>query len=394
MIPYKHHHYDQLETFLEKKFSASPDDTSYTYGGKGKVYPGEPDISWRSIVYVKDAGLICTHGRIYDASGEATNLKTPVLINGVSFDGGSDVVTKVWGEPRNILITDGTNTSEPTLSDGGRDIVLSLPALIDASVTKDSEGRIISETYPTYEDLQEALDGMETFFVYSGEDETDPTLLTPPANEWDTHEKLNTHAGDYYVTSDGRVFQFKEEPTGVWVWKEITDYYLYNCLGELREVKKKVDITGEWEKVPQTSIETSDIFVKGRIETRPYLDVLCCPGFVNYKLSDSATLYLPFSYGGSWTRTKTKYYRELQLIRSVDLSRISGKTFVVTNQEDSLGILTLDLGNSPTGNSKTIELYPGKVCILKFKADILGGNLVFYWESTEVGGTGLTHGWI
>ena len=47
MIPNKHHHYNKLETFLEKKFSADPEDTSYTYGGTGEIYQGEPDISWR-----------------------------------------------------------------------------------------------------------------------------------------------------------------------------------------------------------------------------------------------------------------------------------------------------------------------------------------------------------
>lgn len=234
MINKKFHHYEKLETFLEKKFSASPDDTTYTYGGSGKIYEGVPDISWKSIVFIKDVGFIGTHGTLYDASGESNRLKNPVYINGTEFDGSTDIVTNSWGELRNISISDskGVHESNPQIIDGSHDIVLKLPESIDAKVLMDSEGRVIKHTYATKKELKDSIDNISstTFIVYSGDDETYPTLENEPAVSWDTPELKNLHAGDYFVTSEGRIFQFGEFTTGEWSWREISDYYLYECL--------------------------------------------------------------------------------------------------------------------------------------------------------------------
>lgn len=386
MIENKHHHYDRLETFLSKKFSASPDNSSYTYGGVGDIMDGEPDISWRSIVYVKETGWICTHGKIYDASGKSTSFHTPVKINGVDFDGSKDITTKEWGESREIIISDGENNSIPVTVNGGENITLILPEIINTKVVRDSEGRIITETYPTKDELQDEIEKLTTFFVYSGEDDSDPTLDTLPASEWTTQELLEIHAGDYYVTTEGRVFHFEDTPDNGWGWVNITDYYLYNCLDELREVKKKVDISGKWDKI-QTSVESDEIYVMGELKTAPYLDVLCCPGYVNYQISGDTPIYLPFAYGGNWTRTVTKYFRVSRLIKAIDLERISGKTIIFTNEKSSLGDIEIILGNTPSGNNQSISVLPGKICILKLISKIKDGRLVFYWEASEVGNT-------
>lgn len=385
MIQNKHHHYNLLETFLGKKFSASPDDTSYTYGGVGEIHQGTPDISWKSIVYVKETAWICTHGKIYDASGEATKLKVPVKLNGTDFDGSKNIVTDEWGKSREFIITDGVNNSSSVSVNGGEDITLVLPDTINSKVVYDSEGREIIKTYPTKDELREAVRGVNTFYVYSGEDDSDPTLDTLPASEWESKED---HEGDFYVTSEGRLFIFGELPDGQLGWVEITDYYLYNCLGELKEVKGKVDITGVWEET-QTSVEKGDIYVMGDLKTAAhYLDVLCCPGYVNYKiLGEDLTIYLPFAYGGNWTRTLTRYSRSPRLLKQTDLSRISEKTIIFTNEKASFGIIELVLGNTPSGNNQSITVDPGSVCILKLKSVIRNERLSFYWEVSELGNT-------
>ena len=229
MITKKNHHYERLESFLAKKFSASPDNTTYTYGGEGEVYQGEPDISWYSVVYVKDVRWICTHGAIYDVSGE-----------------------------------NSSSVSTLSLDDQGSEEIL-----------KD--------------------------------------------------------------------------------------------------------------------VESSEIYVLGKKAKRSYLDVIGCSEFVNYELGFDTNIYLPFVYGGSWTRTKTKYYK---FVTIQDLLKISGKTIIISNKESSSGILNLVLGNSPSWISKKVTLLPGEICVLKLKADIISGNLSFYWESSEVGKLGLTRDWI
>lgn len=399
MINKKYQHYEQLESFLSKKVSADPGNTTYTLGGMGDVYEGEPDISWKSLVYIKDPGFLWTHGKLYDATGKAESLKTPVKINGVEFDGSGDIITEVWGESRQVTITDGVNTSDIVQVDGGKDITLVLPKSLDLEVTKDSKGRIIADTYSTKQELSDALDELETFFVYSGPDDSYPSLLKPPALEWTTSEEREKHSGDFYVTTEGRVFRFEQNQSSKeWGWREMTDFYLYDCLSELKSVQKKVDISGRWDET-QTTVENGKIDIKGEEMDRYYLDVLYCPGYVTYKIQEATdiNLYLPFAYGGNWTRTITRYFKNIpRLVKSVDLSRISGKTIIITNNSSERGArINLYLGDSPTQKNQQITLDPGdkKTCILTLQSEMIDGNLVFYWKASEVGRLGLTSGW-
>ena len=82
MINKKFIHVTHYESLLSKKLSADLNNTTYTYGLGSDVYEGEPDISYQSIVYIKDKKVIYTHGQFYDASGEADKLKNSVTING------------------------------------------------------------------------------------------------------------------------------------------------------------------------------------------------------------------------------------------------------------------------------------------------------------------------
>ena len=291
------------------------------------------------------------------------------------------------------MITSGKNISEATITDGGGDIILSLPPLLDTNVTKDSLGRSISDTYSTKDDLIETVEGTDSFYVYSSDLPDHPSLTTSPADSWDTPELKRLHSGDYYVTSEGKVFHFKETSENHWEWVDITDFYLYRCLGELQEVKKKIDITGGWEKT-QTMVETGKFYILGRLENnRPYLDVLSCPGSVNYSLTTDTNLYLPFCYSGSWTRTLTRYHNSPTLITFQDLSGISGKSIVITNLPESIGFINIILGSSPKSSSQNIVLVPGEVCIITLRSGIFSGNLGYYWELEGPGKLGTMSGW-
>lgn len=386
MINKKFVHFLHYETFLGKKLSADIDNTTYTLGVGGEILEGEPDISYQSIVYIKDKKLIFTHGQLYDASGTSEKFKEAIKINGTDFDGSEDIVTEFWGKSHYFAIVDAskTNQGRAVSVNGSDDVLFPLPSDIDANVTNDSEGNNIVETYSTKKELQDSLDNYRTFLVYSGETDLDPTLTSLPASEWTTQEDRLAHGGDYYVTTKGRIFQFYEDPNSGWMWKEITDYYLYECMNSLKSLEVKVNISGDWDNV-QRNPERGNIIVRGETKKDfPYLDILCCNQNVNYRLDSASDLYLPYIYGGSWVRTMTSYSsRTPHLITTKELSKAVGKTIIVTNESISSGNLNIIAGDGASGVNITKSIAPGKICILKFCVTTISGYLCFYWEATE-----------
>lgn len=386
MINKKYFHFTHFDTFMSKKLSANIDNTLYTIGLSDDVIEGEPEIPYQSIVYIKDKKCLFTHGKLYDASGTATKLKEAVKINGVDFDGSEDIVTNIWGTEREFTISDSSkkNEGESVKVNGESNVSLLLPRNIDANVTNDSEGNKISNTYTTKQELTEAMDELPTFLVYSSDTDTDPTLSSTPASSWTTEELLKQHAGDYYVTSSGRIFQFIEDPISGWTWKELTDYYLYECQKSLKKIESKVDITGEWDAV-QTKVETGDIYVRGeRKSDQAYLDVLCCNQAVTYKLSGAYTIYLPFIYNYVYTKTRTRYNAaSSHLITESELAKASGKTIIITNSSDSTEKLTINYGDNESGLNNNVKLNPGEYCALKFKVSVVSGSIFYYWVEAD-----------
>ena len=383
MIKEKFIHFLKYETLLTKKLSADINNTTYTYGLKPEVYEGEPDVSYQSIVFVKDRKVIYTHGQLYDASGEADKLKNSVTINGTEFDGSTDIVTEKWGSPITVTIADNSkkHTGGVHTVDGSNDIVLRLPKVIEANVTNDSEGNNIASTYTTKKELNSVVDELPTFFVYSGDDDTDPTLDSLPASSWDTQELRNTHAGDYYVTSTGRLFKFYEDPKTGWEWKEITNYYLYDCLESLRNIEGRLDLFVSWDET-QTTPERGTIQIKGIDQSnRAYLDVVCCNQYVSYNVEEDIDLYLPFIYGPYWVRTRTKYLsRESHLITLRDIAKVLGKTIIIVNESTSTSNINLKLGDGPNGTNITKTILPGKSCTIRLNMSEISGYVCYYWE--------------
>lgn len=242
MISKKFIHFEHYDAFLSKKLSADKNNTTYTLGVGGEVFEGEPDFSYQSIIFIKDKQMIFTHGELYDASGESDKLKEAVTINGTSFDGSEGIVTDLWGATRSISILDSTgkNQGKALSINGGADINLALPKIIEANVTNDSEGNNIAQTYSTKTELTDAISKFVTFIIYSSDTDDDPTLSSYPSSEWTNQELREEHAGDYYVTSTGRVFQFYEDPNKGWRWREITDYYLYSCQKTITSLEARI----------------------------------------------------------------------------------------------------------------------------------------------------------
>lgn len=65
----KNIHFNHLSDFVQKKVSASADNTKYTIGGTGEVLDGTPEVMYSQIVFIKDAQKIWTHAQFYEAQG-------------------------------------------------------------------------------------------------------------------------------------------------------------------------------------------------------------------------------------------------------------------------------------------------------------------------------------
>ena len=343
---------------------------------------GEPDISYQSIVYIKDCKYVFTHGQLYDASGTSDKLKKAVKINNTDFDGSEDIITEIWGTSREVSITDFSKTNQgfPISVDGSKNIVLSLPKDIDANVTNDSDGNNITETYSTKQELIDSLDELPTFFVYSGEDDSNPTLDTLPASQWTTQAEKESHGGDYYVTTAGRIFQFYEDPKNGWIWKEITDYYLYDCLESLKNLETILD-KSTWDNT-RTSVSSGSIILglessNTKIVSN-YIDVLSCNQNLRYNLSSDTTIYLPYLGETSYVQTRTSYFTGTdRLITVLDLGNMVRKQIILYNNSSSATI-TLMLSDS-----ESITVAAGKVCTLSLSAEKgSSGKLTFIWGAT------------
>lgn len=67
MINKKKLNFAKFSTFLSKKRSANPENTTYIIGLDGEVMIGMPDIMWQTICFIKDEQRIWAGGQIYDA---------------------------------------------------------------------------------------------------------------------------------------------------------------------------------------------------------------------------------------------------------------------------------------------------------------------------------------
>lgn len=388
MINKKFIHFDTFATFNTKKLSVNAANTQYKVGVDGVTMTGSPDIMFQSIVFIKDEGYLFTHGKLYNASGEAIKLRNPSIINNTVFTGESDkITTDIWGQARNFTIKDSSNKNSGASAsvNGGKDIVFNLPPTIDAKVTKDDQGNIISTTYATKSEFTTALDEFDRFYVYCGEDDTDPTLTSKPASDWTSPALKEEHAGSFYVTSEGRIFRFIQKTDGTWLWDEITDRYLYSCMGSLKAMESRLDFLTDWDKLHSTADNT---ITHGPLKyvrdgqdhssdylDSHYLDIITCPNSVVYKVvsGDRLQIYLPFlidrTDGVTFLRTPTTYLSETpRLINRYDLDHVIDKTITITNDSSSAEDVEFYFATKQSGLT-SIRLSVGYKFCLKLVAE-------------------------
>ena len=97
--------------------------------------------------------------------------------------------------------------------------------------------KTFNQVYGEIDSIAQQLD--QSFSVWQGSDTTTPTLSNYPASQWGTiSDPYSEHVGDFYITSDGFCYGFKEITTGNYGWVRVTDQYLISYVQQIGEKKR------------------------------------------------------------------------------------------------------------------------------------------------------------
>lgn len=109
-------------------------------------------------------------------------------------------------------------------------------------------------------DLQDQIDGNITTWFY----DVDPTMDLPPAVDWDTDEKKNTHLGDiYYNTVKGYAWRFMKSGD-VYSWERITDTDVTKALADAATAQDTADSKRRvFYNTPTVPYDAGDLWVQG-----------------------------------------------------------------------------------------------------------------------------------
>lgn len=151
-----------------------------------------------------------------DGSEITVNNDTSVTIESIQAKFG------LWTEQ--FLSAKGLNPSDGSVTG----ISLKDLAGVNINSPQNGEGLVYQDGYWVNQVVQTGEDG-NPFYVWQGESADAPTLSNSPAVEWTTTELKNEHVDDYYVTTEGLVYQFTSEH----IWKLVTDKYLIDCWNKL-----------------------------------------------------------------------------------------------------------------------------------------------------------------
>ncbi len=105
-----------------------------------------------------------------------------------------------------------------------------------AEESKDYTDTKVESVASTISKVEEQMD--ESFYVWHGEDTSVPTLDTLPASDWTTEDERAEHIGDFYVSSDGMCWQFRQDADFNYIWAEVNDRYLTAYVKQIGEKRR------------------------------------------------------------------------------------------------------------------------------------------------------------
>ncbi len=131
-------------------------------------------------------------------------------------------------------------------------------------------------------DINNALSSLdnllnEHYYIWQGDDETVPELMTEPAVQWTTEAQKREHLGDFYINSLGYCYKFKQEGS-VFKWEEVQDRYV---VPYARQIARKSSIFSST-PTASDSYKPGDLWINatfyedGNLVPLYYEDTLVC----------------------------------------------------------------------------------------------------------------------
>ena len=162
----------------------------------------------------------------------------------------------LWTEQ--FLSAKGMNPTDGSVSG----IELKDLAGVKINSPQDGEGLVYQNGYWVNQVVQTGEEG-NPFYVWQGESATAPTLSNKPAVDWTTAALKNEHVDDYYVTTEGLVYQFTLD-NSVYSWALVSDKYLVDCWnkleqfdGDLTKLSGKIDLKFDADNFTKANIKST-----------------------------------------------------------------------------------------------------------------------------------------
>lgn len=111
---------------------------------------------------------------------------------------------------------------EPKINLSPKDTKISADSITLESTGTDMETEV-NELKRVSNEISGELAG--SFYIWQGESDEAPTLDNEPAADWATDEEREKHVDDFYISTDGVIYQFKVG-NGVYSWVEVKDKYV------------------------------------------------------------------------------------------------------------------------------------------------------------------------
>lgn len=235
----------------------------------------------------------------------------------------------LWTEQ--FLSAKGMNPTDGSVSG----IELKDLAGVKINSPQDGEGLVYQNGYWVNQVVQTGEEG-NPFYVWQGETTAAPTLNNKPAVDWTTTTLKSEHIDDYYVTTEGLVYQFTLED-GVYSWKLVSDKYLVDCWNKLEQFDD--DLTERVEALESGSATTIQPVGTGNVVTEVTKD-----GTV-ITVNKGITVYSKAEVDDKVTELNTSLNSEISRAKAAESTLTTNLNNEITRAKNAEATITTNLNN-------------------------------------------------
>lgn len=235
----------------------------------------------------------------------------------------------LWTEQ--FLSAKGMNPTDGSVSG----IELKDLAGVKINSPQDGEGLVYQNGYWVNQVVQTGEEG-NPFYVWQGESAAAPTLSNKPAVDWTTTALKNEHVDDYYVTTEGLVYQFTLD-NSVYSWALVSDKYLVDCWNKLKQFDD--DLTERVEALESGSATTIQSVGAGNVVTEVTKD-----GTV-ITVNKGIAVYSKAEVDDKVTELNTSLNSEISRAKDAESTLTTNLNNEVTRAKNAEATITTNLNN-------------------------------------------------